>query len=124
MMFLDDKKCLNCQKPIQGRSDKKFCDDFCRSHYNNHLKSGKYQMVRKINNALKKNRRILAMALSDVKETMRISREQLLLKGFQFKYHTHRYVNKRGDVYIYCYDYGYLQLDSDWFLVVKIKEAG
>ncbi|AWW29165.1 hypothetical protein DN752_02860 [Echinicola strongylocentroti] len=121
-MFLEEKKCLNCQKPIQGRSDKKFCDDFCRSHYNNHLKSGRYQTVRKINNALKKNRKILELALSDVKETMRISREQLLLKGFQFKYHTHRYINKKGDVYIYCYDYGYLQLDSDWFLIVKVRE--
>ncbi|QDH80871.1 hypothetical protein FKX85_18205 [Echinicola soli] len=120
-MFLEERKCLNCQKPVQGRSDKKFCDDFCRNAYNNHLKSGSYHTVRKINNALKKNRNILKNALSGVRETITISREQLLLKGFLFKYHTHRFVNKKGDTYIYCYDYGYLQLDSEWYLIVREK---
>lgn len=120
-MLLEERKCLNCQKAIQGRSDKKFCDDYCRNHFNNHLKADKYQVVRSINHALKRNRKILEFALSSVGETVRISREQLLLKGFQFKYHTHRFVNKKGDTYIYCYDYGYLKLDSEWFLVVRAK---
>jgi len=30
------RKCLHCNHIIRGRADKKFCDDSCRSAYNNH----------------------------------------------------------------------------------------
>ena len=53
------KLCLNCNKPVKGRTDKKFCDDYCRNNYNNQLKSNTINLVRNINNALGKNRRIL-----------------------------------------------------------------
>ncbi len=29
------KTCLTCGAPLIGRVDKKFCDDYCRSMYNN-----------------------------------------------------------------------------------------
>jgi hypothetical protein len=31
----ETKTCLFCEKPVKGRSDKKFCDDYCRAAYNN-----------------------------------------------------------------------------------------
>lgn len=31
------KKCLWCEKVINGRSDKKYCDDSCRNNYNNNF---------------------------------------------------------------------------------------
>lgn len=30
-----DKQCLFCGSELKGRSDKKFCNDFCRNNYNN-----------------------------------------------------------------------------------------
>lgn len=116
------KNCLTCNKPIKGRSDKKFCDDYCRNNYNNQLKAAAGTQVRLINNALAKNHRILQSLLPADKEMMKTTREQLLLKGFQFKYITHIYTTQAGKTYYYCYDHGYLPLDNDWFLIVKRKE--
>ncbi|GAB3645824.1 hypothetical protein GCM10028791_04710 [Echinicola sediminis] len=118
-MLLENRNCLYCERVIQGRSDKKFCDDQCRNSYNNQLKAGRNNLIRNINNALKKNHKILEAALSTMGDTVKVSREKLLIQGFQFKYQTHKYINKKGDTYIYCYDYGYLELESDLFLIVR-----
>jgi predicted nucleic acid-binding Zn ribbon protein len=118
----ESKICLACGKPIKGRSDKKFCDDYCRNNYNNVLKSATNSQVRNINNTLGKNRRILETLLSSEKEMTKATRDQLLLKGFSFKYITHLYSNKKGNTYFFCYEYGYLPLDNDWYLIVKRKE--
>ncbi len=118
----DTKACLLCEKPLKGRSDKKFCDDYCRAAYNNDLKSACNNFMRNVNNALGKNRRILESLLPDGEATAKANRDKLIEKGFQFKYHTHQYNAKNRNTYFYCYDYGYLPLENDWFLVVKRKE--
>jgi predicted nucleic acid-binding Zn ribbon protein len=116
------KTCLACDKPIKGRSDKKFCDDSCRNNYNNELKSISNNQMRNVNNALGKNRRILEELLPEGKEIVKTTKEKLLQKGFLFKYITNIYTTKEGKVYYYCYDYGYLPLDNDWYLIVRRKE--
>jgi hypothetical protein len=116
------KNCLACGKPLKGRIDKKFCDDYCRNNYNNQLKTADSGIVRLINNTLAKNRRILQSILPGDKETIKATRDNLLLKGFSFTHITHTYTTKTGKTYFYCYDYGYLPLDNDWYLVVKRKE--
>ena len=116
------KLCLACKRVIKGRIDKKFCDDSCRNNYNNNLKSADVNLVRNINNALAKNRRILETCLSEGDEMAKTTKERLLQKGFQFKYITHTYSNKKGNVYFFCYDVGYLPLDHDWYLLVRRKE--
>jgi hypothetical protein len=115
------KTCLLCEKPLKGRSDKKFCDDYCRAAYNNELKSPINNQIRNINNALGKNRRILD-GLLGTEEMAKTTKEKLLQKGFLFKYFTHQYLNKKGQTYFFVYDMGYLPLENDWYLVVKRKE--
>ena len=34
-MRIEPKPCLSCSKPVKGRTDKKFCDDYCRNSYHN-----------------------------------------------------------------------------------------
>ncbi len=119
-----DKKCLECNKQLKGRIDKKFCDDFCRNSYNNKLNSDSNGYVRNINNILRRNRRILEEALPAPEEMSKITKQKMLEKGFQFKYFTHTYTNKKGNIYYFCYEYGYLLLEGDLVLVVKRKEAG
>ncbi|MDB5221696.1 MAG: hypothetical protein JWN83_363 [Chitinophagaceae bacterium] len=113
--------CLNCEKPVKGRTDKKFCDDYCRNNYNNQLKSNTINLVRNVNNALGKNRRILEDMLEG-KETIKMTKSKLLQKGFQFKYITQIFTNQKGSTYFYCYDFGYLPLENDWYLLVRQKE--
>jgi hypothetical protein len=121
-MQLERKICLNCEKTIQGRTDKKFCDDYCRNNYNNQIKAYSNNMIRNISNVLKKNRRILEALLPGTEETAKITKQHMLSQGFQFKYMTHTYTNKKGNTYFFCYDYGYLELEGEWLLVVRVKE--
>ena len=123
-MFNTAKICLECSKPLKGRTDKKFCDDLCRNSYNNKLNSDSNGYVRNINNILRRNRRVLAEALPVTEEMSKITKQKMLEKGFQFKYFTHTYTNKKGNIYYFCYEYGYLLLEADWMLIVKRKEAG
>ena len=122
LQHAETKTCLTCGKPLKGRADKRFCDDYCRNSYNNQLKSASNNLVRNINNALGKNRRILESLLTEGEETAKANKEKLQRLGFQFKYITHTYVTKTGKTYLFCYDYGYLPLENDWYLIVKRKE--
>ena len=118
----ESKPCGYCEKPLKGRSDKKFCDDYCRSAYNNELKSSANNYIRNVNYALGKNRRILESLLQQGEATVKASKDKLIEKGFQFKYHTQQYFTKNGNAYFYCYEYGYLQLDNNRVLIVKRNE--
>ncbi len=120
----DKRTCLACGNVLKGRADKKFCNDYCRNNYNNEQKAkgGQSPLVRNINNALLKNRKVLESVLPDTEETAKANKDKLQRLGFQFKYFTHLYTTKTGKTYHYCYDYGYLPLDNDWFLIVKKKE--
>ncbi len=116
------KVCLSCGKNLKGRSDKKFCDDYCRNNYNNLLKADTNNYVRNINNSLRKNRRILEDILPAKEEMAKTTKDKLLMQGFLFKYFTHTYTNKKGNTYFFNYEYGYLPLENDWYLIVKRKE--
>lgn len=118
----EEKLCLTCSKPVKGRSDKKFCDDYCRAAYNNDLKSAANNLIRNVNNALGKNRRILERLLPEGEPTAKTNKDKLLEKGFQFKYRTHLYQTKNEKTYFYCYEYGYLPLENNWYLIVKREE--
>ena len=122
MIGTQPRLCLSCNKPVKGRTDKKFCDDHCRNNYNNQLKAGSNNLIRNINHSLGKNRRILESLIPEGEEMGRVSKENLLQEGFQFKYITHIYRNKKGASYFFCYDHGYLLLESEWYLVVRCKE--
>ncbi len=115
------KQCLQCGNKITGRTDKKFCNDYCRNAYNNQLKSANSPVVRNINNTLIKNRRILETMLGEEKMSKQ-SKQKFVDQGFNFKYCTHHYTNQKGNVYVFCYEFGYLPLEHDWFLIVKRKD--
>jgi predicted nucleic acid-binding Zn ribbon protein len=110
--------CQACNKALKGRSDKKFCDDYCRNNFNNQQRAVDTNYARHIIQIIRKNRAILSSFLGN-EEMTKTTKDRLLEKGFQFKYHTHHYENKKGNVYVFCFEYGYLPLDHDWFLIVK-----
>lgn len=121
---METKNCLACGATLRGRVDKKFCNDYCRNNYNNLRKQKESQspLVRNINATLLKNRKLLESLLPAGEETARANKDKLQRLGFHFKYITHVYTTKTGKTYYYCYDYGYLPLENDWFLIVKKKE--
>ena len=114
---MEEKECIECGTKIFGRLDKKFCSDQCRNTYNNRLNSDSTNYIRTVNNTLRKNRRILEQLTPNGKS--KVNRSKLTEKGFDFNFHTNTYTTKAGATYYFCYEYGYLELDNDWFALVK-----
>lgn len=119
------KTCLYCNKPLHGRTDKKFCDDGCRNCFNNQkrIKGCRNTFIKNINDILLKNRTILEGLLPRDAETVKMSLDKLQELGYVFKYYTHTYTNQKGAVYHYCYDYGWLALENNWYLLVRRKQG-
>ena len=111
------KLCTECGDKIIGRADKKFCSDACRNTHNNALNKDSKNLVRNINNRLRKNYRILESLNPDGKT--KTTKEKLLRLGFNFEFFTNIYTTKTGSVYFYLYDQGYLALENDFYLIVK-----
>lgn len=113
-----ERKCLECGAPLKGRKDQKFCSDYCRNSYNNRLNEDANNYVRRINNILRKNRRILDKLNPDGKKT--VDAMALAEEGFNFHYYTNTYTTKKGVTYYYCYDRGYLKTEEgNYFLIHK-----
>lgn len=111
------KQCIECGDTFIGRADKKFCSDACRSTHHNKLNSDSTNFMRRVNNILRKNRRILVELNPEGKKKMH--RDRLLAKGFDFNYFTNQYITKEKRVYHFIYDQGYVELDNDWYLLVE-----
>lgn len=120
MSLKQEKSCEECGSVIIGRIDKRFCSDHCRNSFNNRLNSDVTNYIRNINNALRKNRRIL-IELNPEGKT-RLSRDKLLSKGFDFSCCTSTYATKEGARYFYCYEQGYLPIEKDYYLLVVKKD--
>lgn len=121
-MIAATRLCITCNKSIKGRTDKKFCDDYCRSTYNNQLNGNDNNYVRNINNILRRNRRILEELLPASSPMIKLPRHNLQFKGFHFRYFTHTLTSKKGNTYYFCYDLGYLPLTNDRLMIVRKKE--
>lgn len=109
--------CLECGEMVVGRSDKKFCSDLCRTRFHNRCETDLKNMMLRVNNTLKRNRRILKSM--NPKGTIKVEKEKLLQKGFNFDYVTSVYTNKANNQYRYCYDQGYLELNESLVLLVS-----
>lgn len=111
------KQCLECNEEFSGRSDKKFCSDYCRNAYNNKVNSESKNLIRNTNNRLKKNYKILSK-LNTTGKT-KIPKSKLSDLGFYYEYFTSIYVTKTGNTYYYVYDQGYLILDNNFILLIR-----
>lgn len=114
-----EKRCLECGDIILGRSDKKFCSDSCRNNYNNRKNKTSVNLIRNINNRLKKNWRILEQFNPDNKT--KVHKSQLENAGFDFEYFTSIYTNKKKNTYYFVYNQGYLNIGNDFYMLVKKK---
>lgn len=112
-----EKKCPVCNEMIRGRSDKKFCSDYCRNSFNNTLNKDSKNLVRNINNLLRKNYRILEQLNPNQKT--KTTKSKLVEFGFDFNHFTSTYTTKAGTIYYFVYDQGYLPLENDYYALVK-----
>jgi hypothetical protein len=111
------KNCLECHEKIVGREDKKFCSDGCRNAYNNKMNKDHTNLMRNINNKLRKNYRILTELNPEGKT--KTTKNKLISKGFDFDLMTSVYTTKTGNTYYFVYDQGYMAVENEGFVLVK-----
>jgi hypothetical protein len=112
-MLVKQKKCLECEEPIIGRRDKKFCSDFCRTAYHNSVSHQNESSLRAINKVLLKNRKILLETQTKRSRITKTSVYVLQEKGFDFSYYTHCRPDRTGQVVVYCYEIGYIRIEEN-----------
>jgi len=113
----EKRKCLECGESLLGRSDKKYCSDYCRNTYNNRLDVTTKNLIRNTNNRLRKNYK--ALVELNKKGKTKVTRMRLYDQNFDFNFFTSTYITKAGKIYYYVYDQGYLELEDDYFLLIK-----
>jgi hypothetical protein len=50
---------------------------------------------------------------------IKVRKEKLIELGYHFKYTTQVQKNRTGSLYYYCYEYGYLPVEQEWFVIFK-----
>ena len=120
----EERKCLACGNEIEGRIDKLFCSAYCKSSYHyTKAKAKNKSLFKTIDQQLKLNRNLLKHFNQAGKTTIRKS--ELLDKNFDPKYFTHYWKNQKGDVYLFCYEYGFLAIKeatAEKYLLVQWQE--
>lgn len=115
------RKCLNCTDEFEGRVDKKFCSVYCKSNYHYELKRElEDSFYLEVDRQLKVNRRLLKLFNRAGKST--VVADELINKGFNPGFFTHYWKNRKQDVYLFCYEFGFLRLvDSGKVKYVLVK---
>ncbi len=120
---MEAPKCLECGSVIRGRTDKKFCNDQCRNSYHNRMRSRVSAMVRHVNKILRNNYQIMKKRVPGDLGKTTVQGQDLRSEGFNFSYHTHTYTTKKGHTYYFCYEFGYMALEQDRYILVKREPA-
>lgn len=115
-----ERLCKECEAKLNGRRDQKFCSDYCRNTFNNRQNEDSTTYMRRINNILRRNRKIL-IGLNP-KGKITVDGITLAEEGFNFHYFTNVYKTQKGSNYYFCYDQGYIKLDNDQFMLVHKQD--
>lgn len=118
---MNKKLCLYCRRRLVGRYGKKFCDNECRSSFHNKINRIEQEKTRKIDRTLKRNRFILEYQHANGTEV--VDRKSLEHSGFDFDYFTHHLFSPDGNVYFFCYEFGYAPVlkEEGKYRIIKKK---
>ena len=105
------KGCPVCGDEIIGRADKKYCSAKCKSAHQYEMRLTKESFYLEVDKQLKLNRKLLKRYNLSGYTTLR--KEVLLNGGFNPRYFTHYWKNSKNQVYLFCYDYGFLELKEN-----------
>jgi predicted nucleic acid-binding Zn ribbon protein len=121
--MIDHKICPVCESPLKGRSDKKFCSTKCKSIHQYETRQEKEAFYLEVDRRLKTNRKILKTY--NFRGFTTVRKELLIDDGFDPNFFSHYWKNSKGDIYLFVYDYGFLDLKKsgkDKYLIVQWQE--
>jgi len=109
--MINSKICPVCGILIKGRSDKIFCSRKCKSieQYENREKTEFFYL--KVDRQLRINRKLLKKYNKSGYTTIR--KQELTEEGFDPKFFTHYWKNKKGEIYLFVYEYGFLSISNN-----------
>ncbi|SIR27222.1 hypothetical protein [Maribacter ulvicola] len=117
------KTCPECNSEVIGRTDKMFCSVKCKSIHQYEKSQKENTFYFSVDKQLKKNRKILKRynksGFTTVRHTI------LLEEGFNPKFFTHYWKNQKKDVYLFCYDFGFLKITKNGttkYLIVQWQD--
>lgn len=130
----DEKHCLECGKALgAGRSDRKYCDDICRTAFNNRRRSDPTEQsfpgsadqdmtdIDRVHQILLDNRNKLLRMYESY--AYQISLDDFNRFGINLKYFTSFYVHDEwGRLFKMCFDYGYEIDDHCVWLIQNAHE--
>lgn len=111
--------CKECSDKLKGRADKLFCNDACRSAFNNRKNRAQLDPLKSINRVLIKNRKILKEVYETTEGKNTVSIRRLENKGFLFNFFTHTEEPQSGNCYRYCYEFGYAEAKNGELMITK-----
>lgn len=111
------RKCLFCGNILNGRSDKRFCDDNCRNNYHYKLIKDKNDKIKSINKILHDNRNILRSFRKETKTV--INKQELINANFSFDYFTGIYKTRKNSTFYIIYDEAYCYIDESKLLIIN-----
>lgn len=110
--------CKWCNYHLKGRTDKKFCNDYCRNSFHNQKSQVIRKTTRSINRKLYLNRQLLA----EFQKFQIVNKEDLLHLGFDFYHFTHIKVLNDKKKYFFCYDIGYIFISNQKLKIIESQE--
>jgi len=116
-----NRSCKACGSSLKGRSDKKFCHDYCRNAFHNEKRSAQpwHEQVRRINRILWRNRQALESLLPPAEIEIRVHRDQLLESGFRFRFLTDMLTDHKGARWQGCYDLALKPIGNKLYLIAR-----
>lgn len=114
---MSERKCLECFDQLRGRTDQKFCNDQCRSSYNNRQYIESNIAMRTINRILRKNYAILNQLSSEGKTVA--AKSDLVKKGYRFEYYTSILAARNNQNNYFCYDYGFREKENNKVILMQ-----
>ena len=114
-----ERICRECGANLLGRSDKKYCSEECKNSFNNRANWSDRAYRVKINAILSKNRRVLNTVLEEVGSVC--PKEELLKRGFNFKYVTSIQNISKKNIRYECYNIAYEQSKYKFITIFRIE---
>jgi predicted nucleic acid-binding Zn ribbon protein len=134
MELLVERTCKDCGSPLPpGREDKQYCDDACRTNFNNKkrrdLQKSELTLAKQDELSVPEyiariqeiilNNRSLMVPLCDEEHPGKIRMRDLLGRGFNPKFFTSEAEpTGSGNVYRFCFEYGYRECDDGTAIVI------
>lgn len=100
--------CRWCERPLKGRSDKRFCDIHCKNAWHQWIRrhGTKGPMIRIITANCRAIQSFLDHGIKAV------SWEELLQAGLHPEFHTHEWKSPNGTLFKFCFNCGWSVPDS------------